>query len=160
MKRTFIISALCWLCFIAPASAVDGKFDTLTAKHIIIKGGNTKAITIIPTSDNQYAPVAWKDQQGNIVAMIVAHEKQTGGAVHNHLSIYTADKDRSKRVSRIDTQFGVDDPIISFEKINVMLKKDAKLLLPDEKGGVVQVYSEGGVLKTRKTNYQTNLIAD
>lgn len=127
--------------------------------EVVIRGGSTKAVTIIPTADNQYAPIAWKDQKGNIVAMIVAHEKQTNGDVHNHLSIYTAGKDRTKRVSRIDVQFGTDDPIVSFEKINVLLKKDAKLLLPDEKGGVVQVYSEDGVLKTRKTAYTTNLIA-
>lgn len=136
------------------------KFDEIEAKHIIVKGSKTKAITIIPTAENEYAPVAWKDQKGNIVAMIVAHEKQTDGAVHNHLSIYTAGSDRAKRVSRIDVQFGTDDPIVSFEKINVLLKKDAKLLLPDEQGGVVQVYVDGGVVKTRPTSYTTNLIAD
>lgn len=144
-----------------PAMAADATFDTVTAKHLIVKGSKTKAVTIVPTAANEYAPVAWKDQQGNIVAMIVAHELQTNGAVHNHLSIYTADKDRTKRVSRIDVQFGVDDPIISFEKINVMLKDSAKLLLKDTKDGkVYQVYLENGVVKTKVTAYTTNLIPD
>lgn len=163
MKKLAII-VICIFCSLTLFSKAlaEGSIapDKITTKEIIINGSKTKAITIIPSAENEYAPIAWKDQQGNIVAMIVAHEKQTEGAVHNHLSIYTANKDRTKRTGRIDIQFGSDDPIVSFEKVNVLLKKDAKLLLPDEKGGVVQVYSDGGIVKTRKTTYSTNLIPD
>lgn len=155
MKKLF---TLCLLCFATTALAADGTFDKVTVKELVVNGSKTKAITIKPTAANEYAPVRWLDQNGNIVAMIVAHELQTEGATHNHLSIYTANKDRTKRTGRIDIQFGVDEPAVSFEKINVLLKKDAKLLLPDEKGGVVQVYVDGGVVKSRTTSYTTDLV--
>lgn len=154
----WIVVALVLAAF--PTLAADGNFDTLTAKHVIVNGSKTKGVTIIPTANNEYAPVAWKDKNGNIIAMIVAHEISTDGKQHNHLSIYTANKDRTKRTGRVDIQFGTDDPMISFEKVNVLLKKDAKLLLPDEKGGVVQIYVDGGVVKSRKTTYTTNLVPD
>lgn len=149
---------LCIFCLSTTAFAADGNFDKVTVKELVVNGSKTKAITIKPTAANEYAPVRWLDQNGNIVAMIVAHELQTEGATHNHLSIYTADKDRTKRTGRIDIQFGVADPVVSFEKVNVLLKKDAKLLLPDESGGVVQVYVKDGVVKSRMTNYTTDLI--
>lgn len=143
-----------------PTLAADAKYDNLEVKHLVVNGSKTKGVTIIPTATNEYAPVAWKDKNGNIIAMIVAHEYATDGKQHNHLSIYTAEADRTKRTGRIDIQFGIADPMVSFEKVNVLLKNSAKLLLPDEKGGVVQVYVEGGVVKSRKTSYSTNLIPD
>lgn len=157
MKKLLI--SLCFLCWASTALAADATYDKVTVKELVVNGSGTKAITIKPTAANEYAPVKWLDQAGNNIAMIVAHENQTEGAVHNHLSIYTADKDRTKRTGRIDIQFGVDDPIISFEKINVMLKDSAKLLLKDTKDGkVYQVYLENGVVKTKATTYTTDLI--
>ncbi len=85
MKKILLLTLGAIIALMTPSGAftADQSFDTVTAKHLVINGGKTKAITIKPTAENEYAPVAWTDQKGNIVAMIVAHEKQTDGAVHN-----------------------------------------------------------------------------
>lgn len=104
--------------------------EEITVNHeLTINGDNTRGIRMIPASDSSYAPVKWYDQQGNIVAMIVAHEKKTDGVtVHNHLSIYTCDADRTQRKSRFDMEFGKDKPIFSFEDCRVRMKAGNSVL--------------------------------
>lgn len=123
-----------------------------TTEELIIKGGKSKGITIKPTADNEYAPVKWEDQDGNNVAMIVAHEKSTNGKTHNHLSIYTCGKDRKKRVSRVDMQFGTDDPILSFEHVRVRFKGGkSQLELRSENGTyfAIRINDEGRIYTER-----------
>lgn len=162
ISRPALAAALCLSIFCHHETAYA---QTVKATEVQVTGSKTKAVTIKPTSPTEYAPVKWLDTQGNNIAMIVAHEnhQDPDGKIyaHKHLSIYTADKDLSKRVSRIDIQYGVDDPAISFEKINILLKKGVKLLMPDTKDGkVYQIVVENGVVKAVATNYTTNLVSD
>ena len=101
--------------------------STLKIDEVIINGSKTKAITICPTADNEYAPVKWEDQDGNNVAMIVAHENTTDGRPHNHWSLYTCMEDRSKRLGRIDLEFGKDFANLSFEDLYLTFQKGAYL---------------------------------
>lgn len=103
--------------------------------ELIIRSGKSKGIAIYPSGTNEYAPIKWYDQEGNYVAGLVAHENNSSGDIHNHLSIYLCNVDRRQRESRIDFQFGVEHPIVSFENCRVRLKGgNSWIELRDEAG--------------------------
>ena len=108
--------------------------------EVTIRGGNTKALTIVPAAPNAYAPVKWLDQKGCVMAMIVAHEQTTDRAsTHNHFSIYTAgappaDGSCAGRKGVVDIQFGTDDRLITVEDARLRIRKSARLELQSADG--------------------------
>lgn len=124
--------------------------STILDDELIIRSSGSKGVTLIPNAANEYVPVKWLDQQGNTVAAIVAHELNTEGDIHNHLSIYTCDANRIDRWSRFDMEFGKDLPIFSFERCIVRMKGDKTelhLRSPNNKYWRVKV-NDNGVLST------------
>ena len=93
--------------------------------ELLIHGENSQAMTIKPKARNEYAPLKWLDQYDNNIGMIVCHEYNSHGELHNHCSWYTALKDRSKRTGRVDLTFGEDFANWTFESVFVDFEKGA-----------------------------------
>jgi hypothetical protein len=120
----------------------------LIAKSLKLISGNSNCINIHPSADDQYAGFKWIDRFGNVMAMIVAHEKNSKGEVHNHLSIYTCDEGRKSRTSRFDLQFDKKHPIFSFEDCRVRLKgnnSQLEIRSPNGRYWRVQVDDDGNL---------------
>jgi hypothetical protein len=122
-------------------------------EHIIINGEKTKAITIKPTEEHEYAPIKWEDQNGYNITMMVAHEVAgEGGSQHDHFSLYTAMADRTNRTARFDITFGVDFAEFQFQDCEVIFKKDAYikpvLQSPDGTRWEIEVDDSGNLSTT------------
>ncbi len=128
------------------AAVVSERFARIVVNdELVVRGGSTKAITIIPTAANMYAPIKWVDRKGCVTAMIVAHEETSDrSSTHNHLSIYSGGKAPAgggcaERKSVIDVQFGTDDRLVTVEDARLRLRRSAKLELQAENGRYFQI---------------------
>lgn len=145
MSRYFIAALLVLVGSFAFAHATE------MHSELIVRGENSRAITIKPKGEDEYAPLRWLDQNGNNVAQIVCHEKNSQGIQHNHCTWYTALTDRSDRTGRIDLTYGEDFANWTFESLYINFEKDAYiepvLQSPDGTRWLVSV-DNSGVLGT------------
>lgn len=105
---------------------------------------------IQPEGDEDYAAVIFKDHNGNDIAQISTHEKAAGGAVHKHLSIYTANAS-GQQTARVHIYYDDDKPRIEIGNAKLFLWNNADFVMKSPDGGewYVQI-DDNGVITTTK----------